>query len=428
MPTPWAIIDHAMGHPFQRTIEPILIDRLQRFPVVAISGARQVGKATLSRSFAGSASRNYLTLDDLHIFDRARHEPGSLVEGTEPLTLDEVQRAPEILRAVKSAVDRDRRNGRFLLTGSANLLLMKNIGDSLAGRASYIVMRPMTEREKSGSKSPPPWTSWIAADDTNGLLTLVAAGRSTPWRPMALAGGFPAAALAASDHDRDLWFESYIDTYVRRDVRDLAQIGDLPAFVRVLKLVALRNGGLLNQAAIALSAQVPRATTQRWIGVLEASYLAHLLPSFAETRSKRVTKSPKLYIADSGLGLYLAGIRNLDEKDGERGGGEWLETLLLNELLVWRESMVPKAEIYFWRTSDGAEVDFVVEHRNRLFPVEVKSTRNPLTADARGIELFCGLHSDQAPFGILLYAGDRPFRLTPHCAAIPLSAVLSPDG
>ncbi len=393
-------------------------------PVVVVTGARQVGKTTLVRSLPEAADRRFETLDSLTILDQARREPDALVSGATPLTLDEVQRAPDVLLAIKRAVDDDRRRGRFLLTGSANLLLRRDVGESLAGRAVYLVLRPLTEREKRRERTGAPWATLLDVESDERALRTLGSPRRFDWRQAVLAGGFPSAALAGDPTDRHLWFEGYVDTYVQRDLRDLAQVGDLAAFVRFMRLTAMRTGGLLNQADLGRDAGVSRSSAQRWLSILDASFLLTLLPAFAESRAKRLIKTPKLYAGDTGLALHLSGVADAEGLTNLPTVGVWLENLVLNDLLAWRETEVVKPEIFFRRSVTGEEVDFVVERRRRLLPIEVKSGRSVRVADARALDAFCAEFGRRAPFGLLLYDGQDTLKLTRATIAAPLGAVL----
>lgn len=410
-----------------RQIEPTLVDRLTRSPVVVLTGARQVGKTTLVRNFVGAADRTYVTLDSLTTLDRARNAPETLLEGNAPITIDEVQRAPDLLIAIKAAVDRDRTPGRFLLTGSANLSMLSRVSESLAGRSISLTMRPLVECEKRGDSTErerAPWSGLLDATDTTTALKSLPTPRPIDWRTAAIHGGFPPAAYSATDIDRQLWFENYVQTYVERDLRDLAQIGDLSAFVRLAKLAFLRTGGLINHASLARDADLGRSTAIRWLSILETSYLLTSIPAFATSRAKRLIKAPKFFAGDTGLALHLAGIDTVSELAAQPASGAWLENLVLNDLLVWRENVVPRPALSHWRESNGAEVDFVVEQKRRLLPIEVKSARSVRVDDARHIEMFCEEYGTRAPFGIVLYDGAEAYPLTKHVIAVPLGAVV----
>lgn len=402
------------------------MDRLRRSPVVVVTGPRQTGKSTLVRSFAGADLRTYETLDALTTLDRALREPEALVDRKGPLTLDEVQRAPSLLLAIKRAVDEQRTPGRFLLTGSANLDVHKGASDSLAGRAVHLVLRPMTEREKRGkAQSPSPWSGLVRAPSRAAALEVLAERpERLDWRSAALEGGLPPAALEKDPESRAIWFDGYVDTYVQRDLRDLAQVADLGAFLRFTRLCALRTGGLVNHADLARDAAVSAPTAKRWLGLLESTFLVHLVGAFAETRTKRLIKAPKLYFGDVGLALHLAGIHDGSTLDAEPNLGAWLECLVANDLLTYRETEPVKPALHHYRTASNQEVDFVLEHGRRLLPIEVKATRHPRVDDARGIEAFCEELGPRAPFGVLLHDGKEAMALSRRCIAAPLGAVL----
>lgn len=412
--------------PLGRLLEPLLADRMTRSPVVVISGARQTGKTTLVSAFSERTGRSYSTLDSISTLDRAQNAPESLVGGDLPITIDEVQRAPRLLLAIKKAVDDRRRPGRFLLTGSANLLLMRGVSETLAGRAVHLTLRPMSEREKRGeSATPSPWSALLSADDAvTAARALAGLPRDSHWKRAALEGGLPPAALASSAVDRRVWFDGYVETYVHRDLRDLAQVGDLSAFVRFAKMVMLRAGGLLNATELGRDAGVSRATAQRWLAILDTSYLATLLQPFSESRAKRLIKTPKIYAGDTGLGLHMSGILSEDDLAEERSSGAWLENLVLNDVLAWRETESPRPEITYRRTVSGEEVDLVVEKGRRLLPVEVKASSHPRVHDAKALDAFCSEFPKRAPFAVLLYDGREPIPLTKTTLALPLGAIL----
>lgn len=426
-PTRRAIIARAMGtieSPLKRAAAAALADLLRRVPVVVLTGARQTGKSTLMRMLPERAGRETVTLDSFSALDRARAAPDALFRPGVRYAVDEVQRAPELLIAVKRAVDAARENGAFLLTGSSNLLLMKGVSESLAGRAAHLVLRPMTPRELRGDATPTRWGALMAASNVAAAESLLSKAAAFDWRRAALLGGMPPAALATSADDRSLWFDNYIETFVRRDLGDLARVDDQPAFMRLVRLVALRTGGLINFADLASDAGLPRTTVQRWISHLEAAYFCTMVPPFFVSKSKRLIKTSKIYALDSGLGLHLAGVVDRAELDESPHVGAWLEQLVLNDLLAWRSLELRKPDVFFYRTAGGEEIDFVVGRGRRLLPIEVKATRAPRAADARSIESFCTEYGALAPFGLLLHDGKETFRLTDRVVAAALGAVL----
>ena len=338
------------AEPLARTLDIAIADRLGRMPVVVVTGARQTGKTTLVRHLEPAKGRHFVTLDSLGALDQARREPDALVSTADRMTIDEVQRAPDLLLAVKRAVDDRRSPGRFLLTGSANLALMSRVSESLAGRASYLVLRPLTEREKRRESTTSIWSEILASPDLTSAIRLLKPPARLKWKRAALEGGLPPAALARSPEDRHVFFESYVDTYVRRDLQDLAQVGDLATFVRLVRLLALRQGGLVNYADLSRDLSMPRTTVQRWTSILETSFLVTLLPAYVESRKARLIKAPKLYFGDTGLGLHMARIDDEAALERDARSGSWLEGLVLNDLLAWRETLVRKPDIFHWRS------------------------------------------------------------------------------
>ncbi|MBI3269303.1 MAG: ATP-binding protein [Planctomycetes bacterium] len=413
-----------------RILAQEVLTALGRFPVVVVSGARQTGKTTLVTMPPVGADRGYRTLDDLDVLERAQAAPDALLEDAPRLTLDEVQRVPSLLLAVKRAVDRKRAPGRFLLTGSANLLLMRRVSESLAGRAVYLDLWPMTEAEKAGRPDPGPWSDWLAARDARAVRALVPPtsprNRAGDTVAAILVGGYPSSVLAQDPEERAAWFDGYVRTYLERDLRDLAAIGNLTDFRRLMRLAALRAGQVLNQSALARDAGLPQPTAHRYLDLLETSYQIYRLPPYSVSRTKRLVKSPKLYWTDVGLAAHLAAVGSREGLAASPLAGALLENLLLAHLLAWRTCASPRPELHYWRTHSGEEVDFVLESGNRLLPIEVKSARRVGLGDARGLEAFLAEHPKSAPFGILLHGGDETLSLTERVVAVPLRAALVP--
>ena len=410
------IIIHSMKT-LPRLVETALAERLRVMPAVVLMGARQTGKSTVAAERVG-ATRRYATLDDLDVLDAARRDPEVLVGGAAPVTLDEVQREPGILAAVKRAIDRNRKPGRFLLTGSANLLLMKQVAESLAGRASYLALWPMTRGEQRGEGRAGRWEELLAAPDEDWLGLLAAAdGEREDWRPLARRGGFPTPAVhLKADRDRAIWFDGYVRTYLERDLQDLATISALPDFRRLMRAACLRLGQLVNQTELARDTALPQATVHRWLNLLETSYLLVRLPAYAVNRTRRLIKSPKLYWGDTGVALHLAQIETPD--------GAHLENLILNDLLAWRDARLEPAEIAYWRTASGAEVDLVIEAGGKLLPIEIKSSARPRLGDAAHLRTFREEYGKRARAGLLLHTGEQLEWLAPDVLAAPWWRVL----
>lgn len=403
-------------------VRPRLAARLLRrslgvMPVTVVTGARQTGKTTLVARLA-PGRRKLLSLDDLDTLELAQRDPEGLLGSGGRLTLDEVQRAPHLLHAVKRLVDRDRRPGRFLLTGSANLLLMRRVSESLAGRAAYLTLWPMARGELLGAGEAGAWDRLLEMPPDAWPETL--RRRDAPqadWRALARQGGFPVPALELrAAADRRFWFEGYVRTYLERDLLELSAIGSLPDFRRLMRAVCLRIGQMLNQTALGRELGLPQPTVHRWLNLLETSYLLVRLPAYAANRGKRLVRTPKAYWADTGLALHLAGIARPD--------GPHLENLVLHDLLVWRDAGERAVEIGYWRTVTGEEVDFVIEREGRVLAVEVKATARPRLRDAKGLLAFHREHPGRVHGLLLLHGGREVAHLAGGVVALPWWMVL----
>ena len=395
-------IIHGVNDPqlLSRSLQATLDLAMRSFPVVVVTGSRQTGKSTLVRYLAEDEPRPYLTLDDLEILERSRREPDALVRSVDRMTLDEIQRSPDLLLAVKRSVDERRAPGRFLLTGSANLLLLHKISESLAGRAAYLTLWPLTRREQLGFGATGVWSRLFSVPEGEWPSLLRAEESEEDWRALALRGGYPIPARELQDTAaRTLWFDGYTRTYLERDIQELSSIGSLVDFRRLMRAACLRLGNLVDQTELGRDVGMPQPTVRRHLGLLEASYQLVRLPAFAVNRTKRLIKTPKLYWCDTALALHLAG-------ETEPRGAH-LENLVLNDLFAWRETQIPRSEIFYWRTTGGDEVDFVIEHQNRLLPIEIKTTEKPRLADARGLTVFRQEYRAESLAGLLLHAGQE---------------------
>lgn len=397
---------------YPRLITEGVNERLKVMPALVITGARQAGKSTLVEQLV-EGDRKFYTLDDLDTLDAARRDPEALVGGDRPVTLDEVQREPGILQTVKREIDRDRRAGQFLITGSANLLLMGRVSESLAGRASYLTLWPMTRKEQQGEGRCGFWEELLANDEKNWIDILSGNNsKREDWRKLAVRGGFPTPAVhLKTDRERSIWFDGYVRTYLERDLQALSSIENLPDFRRLMRLSCHRLGGIVNQAGIGRDAGLTQPTVHRYLNLLETSYMLIRVPAYSVNRTKRLVKAPKLYWSDTGLALHLS--------EHQEPGGEHLENLVLNDLIAWRDGRLDRAEIFYWRTQTGNEVDFVIESRGRVLPIEVKSTERPRQDDIKHLRTFCAEYGTQSRAGLLLHTGTTIDWLAPNVLAVP---------
>jgi len=396
-----------------------LAEAARVMPAVVVAGARQTGKSTLARELGPPGERLYLTLDDLDVLGQAQTEPDELVSRAPRITLDEVQRAPDVLLAVKRVIDRGRRAGQFLLTGSANLLLMRRVSETLAGRATYLALWPMTRREQLGMGRGGIWQELIDSKDEDWPEVVLAQPVDhEDWKALARRGGYPVPALELRTREaRATWFAGYTQTYLERDIQELSTIAALPDLRRVMRAICLRLGQLVNQSELGRDVATPQPTIHRWLNLLETSYQLVRLPAYAVNRTKRLIKSPKLYWADTGLALHLAGL--------EEPGGPHLENLVLTDLLAWRDAKLDRSEVLYWRTAIGEEVDFVIEAGRALLPIEVKASVRVRIEDAKHLRTFRAEYDgDQCRAGLLLHTGDRVEWLAPGILAAPWWRVL----
>lgn len=384
------------------------------FPVAIVSGPRRTGKSTLVQTAPVTAAWNYRSLDVATLREEAVTDPESFAGKVIPAVIDEVQRVPELMIAIKALVDRDIHPapGQFLLTGSADILNHPRITESLAGRAAYMRLGPLTRNEILGQPRAGLWTELFDAPATQWReLLLTAPARPTDWRTAVRHGGLPEIVRAQNDADRADRLLAYTDTYLERDLRDLAQVDSLPDFRRVMRACALRVGNLFNAAAISRDVQVPATTLKRWVDLLEISYLLVRVEAFTVNRTSRLMKSPKVYWSDTALGLFLSG--------NNEPSGAHLENLILADLLVWRDLLAPRPEVMHWRATSGREVDFVIERGNRVLAVEVKSTARPGADDIRHLRAFLNEYADIAIGGILLHCGTDTIEMTGNIIAVP---------
>lgn len=384
-------------------------------PVVVLMGARQTGKSTLVQTLPALEDRLYLTLDDLTVRGQAQTEPDDLVRRAPHLTIDEIQREPDLILAIKRAVDGDRprRAGRFVLTGSTNLLLMRRVSETLAGRASYVSMWPLTRRERLGLGRPGIWSELFATPVEEWYdLVRKQDSPAADWREEVRIGGYPVPASELDAPEaRTVWFSGYTQTYLERDLQDLAAIDRLVDFQRLMRAACLRVGNLINQAELARDTAITRPTVQRYLNLLETSYQVVRLEAYSVNRTKRLIKAPKLYWSDTGLALFLS--------EEQEPGGAWLENLILTDLLAWRGAEVTRPGVLYWRTASGEEVDFVIEHQRQLVPIEVKATARPGPGDARHLVTFGREYGKKMRGGLLLHTGKETFWVSQGVLAAP---------
>jgi predicted AAA+ superfamily ATPase len=419
----------------QRSIEPVLEAAASQFPAVVLTGPRQSGKTTVLKRLFGERCE-YVSLEALDTRALAAEDPRAFLRlHKPPVILDEVQQAPGLLPYIQELIEERRDvNGQYFLSGSQDLLLLQRVSESLAGRAAILKLLPLSLREWCGEPwRPLPWQEPPSVP-TQDVATSAArpAFPSTPdelWQ-LLLRGLYPGLS-AASSPDWLRWQQSYVETYLERDVRTVRQVGDLMAFQSFLRLLAARSGQLLNMTGVATELGLVLNTVKAWISVLLTSHQIVVLQPYHSNLGKRLVKRPKVYFTDTGTLCYLVGLRDpLHAMQGPMAG-PIMETAVVAELTKAYLHAGDEPRLSFWRTARGSEVDIIVEDQLRLYPVEVKASATPRPEMARGVAEFArtlagstaeGLQPSVQP-GYVVYAGDRVVPLGGDVTGLPLGSL-----
>lgn len=390
-------------------------------PVVLIHGPRQCGKTWLAQTHGEAHGYAYLSFDDDNLLAAARHDPvGFVAELPAKVILDEIQRTPELFRAIKASIDRDRRPGRFLLTGSSNVLLVPKLADSLAGRMEALRLHPLAQAE-------------IHRHQTHFLDAVFAAKfRNTPARRLGtalgdiiLAGGYPAALQRKTARRRSDWYRSYLDSIVQRDVQELARISALDVMPQLLRVAASQTARLFNASQLAAPFQLTRPTIANYVALLERVFLIERLPPWHNNRLSRLIKTPKLHLCDTGVAAALLEIDSAALKTDRTAYGQLLETFVYQELRRLASYSEARHSFHHFRDKDDYEVDIVIERDSRVAGVEVKSASTVNDADFAGLRKLA--HASQKRFttGVVLYDGEHLLRFGERLFAVPISYLWS---
>jgi predicted AAA+ superfamily ATPase len=406
----------------QRHLAPLLAESLSDTPVVVINGARQSGKSTLAQSVSAdkAAPRRYLTMDDAVVLNAAKSDPAGFINGLQgPVTLDEVQRAPELFLPIKAAVDRDRQPGRFLLTGSADVMLLPGMADSLAGRMAVLSLWPLSSAELSDLPALNRAEALFEADLSG--MHLQDCKRDEMMR-LWLAGGFPDAVSRSSASRRAAWFDAYVQAMLQRDLRDLANIEQLTDIPNLLHLLAARSASLLNFAELSRTAGITQTTLKRYFALLEMLFMVVRLPSWQRNPGKRWVKAPKVFLPDSGLLSHLMAVtpERLSAQPNMLGG--LVETWVLSELLKHVAFSDTGLSLWHYRTQTHIEVDFILENRRGdICGIEVKASTTVENKDFKGLRHLQDTEPAIFQRGIVLYAGRELLPFGDKLWAVPLS-------
>jgi uncharacterized protein len=402
---------------YKRFIINNILEALADTPVVFLRGARQTGKSTLVQEIAnGPHPAGYVTLDNSGSLSAASADPVGFIAGIEkPVVIDEAQRVGDLFLAIKEDVDRNRVPGRYLLTGSADVLTIPKVADALAGRMEVVTLWPLSIGEMKGGGDNIIDAFWsrefpyrFRPDPEFDLTTSI------------VTGGFPEPVKRTTHRRRRAWFESYITTILDRDIRDLAQIQDLAAVPRLLKLLAGRTAGLHNQSEVSRSSGIPNSTLSRYMALLEMTFLVRTLPAWSSNLGKRLVKAPKLFMVDTGLACHLAGI----DEEGLRQGGEIVgrifENFVVLELLKHASWSHEPVDLYHFRPHTGQEVDVVIEGcGGKVVGVEIKLSASPSPRDFSGLRILRDHLGDKFVRGILIYTGREIIPFGEDFHAVP---------
>ncbi len=389
-------------------------------PVVLLNGARQTGKTTLARNYANTASIPYVTLDDATQLAAARSDAQGFLSALGPrAVIDEVQKEPELFPAIKISVDSDRRPGRYLLTGSANVLLLPQISESLAGRMEILTLWPLSQGELNGIRE-----RFLEAVFSEELPRFQVRKPVGLLKDNVLEGAFPEVVQRSNEKRREAWFTSYITALLQRDVRDLSNIDGLTDMPRLMSLLAARSGNLLNMSELSRSSGIPNSTLKRYLSLLQATFLFQPLPAWSSNLGKRLIKSPKIHLIDSGLAAHLAGVTQESLQRMPVLLGHLFENFIVNELrkqIGWSNRRV---NMYHFRTTAGREVDILLEDAaGRLVGLEVKASATVVPKDFSGFDALSEGVGQQFVRGIILYTGDQPVSFGKNYLALPVSAL-----
>jgi len=406
---------------YQRNIESKVREALSDTPVVLINGARQSGKSTLALKLASDFSARYVTLDDATVLSSATSDPTGFIRNLESfVVIDEVQKVPRLFPAIKAHVDKNRRPGSFLLTGSANVMMLPRVAESLAGRMEIITLCPLSQGELISRRE-----RFIESVFFSQLPVLADGVESDAHIVQILiTGGYPEVVRRSIESRRQAWFSSYITAILQRDVRELANIQGLSDMPRLLTLLAGRVGGLLNISELSRSMALPHTTLKRYLSLLEATFLLQPLPAWSANLGKRLIKSPKIYLIDSGMTTYLIGKSVQRLKGDHTSIGAMLEGFVVAELrkqITWSET---RTGLFHLRTAAGQEVDVVLEDaQGRLVGIEIKSSATVGKKDFAGLEAFAEATGKRFVRGLVLYCGDTAVPFGNKLSALPVSAL-----
>jgi predicted AAA+ superfamily ATPase len=403
---------------YERFVEHRVEEALSDTPVVLITGPRRAGKTTLVRKM-GEEGRTYITLDDQTALEAARADPSGFIRGLDRAIIDEIQRAPDLLLAIKKTVDEDYRPGRFLLTGSANILTLPRVADSLAGRMETLRMLPLSRAEIRGVA--PTFLERVFAGALEGDKRAIVGDDLVQ---LALMGGFPEAIARESERRRQDWARSYLTSVLTRDLRDIAEIEKLTELPKFVRLLAEHSGQLVNYSQLGSSINVSYKTGQRYVALLEQVFLVATLQPWFTNALKRIAKTPKLHFLDSGLLATARGLSFERVKANREVFGALLETFVFSEVLKLMTASDLRLTPYHFRDQQMREVDIVLERDDGMIVgIEIKASATVKANDFGGLRTLAEACKDRFAYGVVLYDSTDFIPFGDRLAAAPLSSL-----
>ena len=361
----------------------------------------------------------YLTLDDETVLLAAKEDPVALVRDADRVVIDEIQRAPGLLIAIKKSIDKDRRPGRFLLTGSANLMTLPTVADSLAGRMETVTLLPLSQAEICGST-----VNWLDSVFAGTVPVVDSCMVGSDLEEIVLRGGYPESVLRPTHRRRAAWARQYLNALLQRDVRDIASVGNLDLFPRLVRVLAEMSGQMCNYSQLGGQLGLDHKTTARYVGILEQMFLLTRVEAWSRSRIGGLVKTPKLHFLDSGLLSTLLGLTPSAGLSERNRFGHVLETFVHAELLKHAATTDNEYRMFHYRDRAKYEVDLVIENaQGQLVGVEVKAAASVNERDLRGIRRFAEAAGDKMRLGVILYDGEETFSLGPDLLAAPLSTL-----
>ena len=396
----------------KRQIQMLLNDYLKLFPAVWLGGARQTGKSTLVMALP---DYHYITLDDITLYMAAQDSPQTFIQSLpKPVIIDEIQRVPELLLAIKQDIDLNRHKGRYLLTGSANLLGMKNVQDSLAGRLGVLELTPFSLRELSNHKPN------LLDDLFNGVITQQTPILQKLIIEQMLSGGYPEMQTLTDARLQKLWMGAYITTYIERDAFNLAEIRKKDAFYRLYHILASRSANLLNKASLARDIGISAALLDDYLALLQTTYQIELVPAYWDNVTKRHVKMPKLFFMDTGVLCNILQV-NLDNFWQSPYRGLITENFVFSELYRAKQTTLEPTELYHLRTSDQKEIDLIIQRGHQTIGIEVKASSQIDASAFKHIKPFAENLGDDFKGGYVFYLGDHAVQFGDDLWALPMN-------